>query len=279
MMEKRCIFCEKDSSSSKSVEHIIPESLGGKKHTLPPGIVCDKCNNYFAREIEKPFLEHSSIKALRFHEGLKSKKGIIPPMQAILNRNHEVTLWRDNKGEFVGHIDVDPDAFKSIMADKEGTVIFPAFQDSTSLTEGPILSRFLGKVAIEGFVHKILESPTKKNTTEKLLSEFIQNDSFTPLKSHVRRGVFQQWPCNVRRIYDTKKSWSDTITGESYQVMNEFDFLITDKSECYFILALFGMEYAINIGGPSIEGYLDWLKEHNQESPLYWEKNHTGHHL
>ena len=43
-----CMFCHKDSSSSKSVEHIIPESFGNKHHYLPKGYVCDKCNNYFS---------------------------------------------------------------------------------------------------------------------------------------------------------------------------------------------------------------------------------------
>lgn len=279
MMFNRCMFCEEDSSSSKSVEHIIPESLGGKKHTLPPGIVCDKCNNYFAREVEKPFLEHSAIKALRFNEGIESKKGVIPPIQAILNQEHEVRLWKDSKGEFAGHVDVDSSAFNSIMTAGKGTIIFPVSQDSTMLTEGPILSRFLGKVVLEGFVHKLLGDSKTLDVVESLLNEFIRDDSFVPLKRHVRRGVGCQWPCNVRRIYDAQKRWFDIITGESYQVMNEFDFLITDESECYFVMALFGMEYTINIGGPSIEGYLNWLKGHKGESPLYWGKNNPGHRL
>ena len=49
----KCIFCHKDVSISKSVEHIIPESLGNKSHVLPKGYVCDECNNYFARKVEK----------------------------------------------------------------------------------------------------------------------------------------------------------------------------------------------------------------------------------
>lgn len=255
-----------------SVEHIIPESLGGKEHTLKPGIVCDKCNNYFAREVEKPFLEHSAIKALRFDEGLESKKGIIPPIQAILNQKHEVRLWKDRKGEFAGHVDVDPDAFKSIMSADSGTIIFPMIQDSALLTEGTILSRFIGKVAIESFAYRIIEY-----ATSQILNNFMEDHNFDPLIRHVRYGVIQHWPCSVRRIYDSKKRWFDTITNESYQVMNEFDFLLTDESECYFILALFGMEYAINIGGPSIEGYQKWLKTHNFESPLYFGRNHPGH--
>ncbi len=37
----------------------------------------------------------------------------------------------------------------------------------------------------------------------------------------------------------------------------------------YLVLVIFGVEYCINMGGPEIEGYLEWLKQHNFESPLY----------
>ncbi len=53
----RCIFCKGDSNQSRSVEHIIPEALGNIEHVLPRGIVCDTCNNYFARKVEGPLLE------------------------------------------------------------------------------------------------------------------------------------------------------------------------------------------------------------------------------
>lgn len=36
-----CVFCEHDASASRSVEHIVPQSLGNKEHTLQSGIVCD----------------------------------------------------------------------------------------------------------------------------------------------------------------------------------------------------------------------------------------------
>lgn len=270
----RCIFCKEESSSSKSVEHIIPESLGGKSHILKQGIVCDKCNNYFAREIEKPFQEHSSIKALRFDEGLISKKGIIPPMQAVLNQKYEVKLWKDTKGSFAGHIDVETEAFQSIMSNEKGIITFPVCCDTTTLREGAMLSRFLGKVAIESFAYRIIES-----STPEMLDSFVDDDYFITLKNHVRRGVIKDWPCSVRRIYDAKKRWSDTVTGEAYQVMNEFDFLLTEEFECYFVLALFGMEYIINMGVPSIEGIERWLENHKNESPLYYNRKSPGHYL
>ena len=53
-----------------------------------------------------------------------------------------------------------------------------------------------------------------------------------------------------------------------YQVLHEFDFLWTKELECYFVLAIMGIEYAINVGGPSIESYTTWLQENNHQSTL-----------
>jgi hypothetical protein len=32
---------------------------------------------------------------------------------------------------------------------------------------------------------------------------------------------------------------------------------------------VFGVEYTINIGGSSLDGYMEWLREHDDASPLY----------
>jgi len=37
----------------------------------------------------------------------------------------------------------------------------------------------------------------------------------------------------------------------------------------YLALAFFGVEYAINLAGPEIEGYKSSLAEHGDRSPLY----------
>ncbi len=271
----RCIFCKKDSTCSVSVEHIVPESLGGHKHILDKGIVCDKCNNYFARKVEKPFLEDSSLMLLRFDEGLENKRGKVPPVLAILNGKHKVTLWKDINnvyaGHVAGHVDVPIEAFESINNMNSATIAFPAFNDTLPLPEGSVLSRFLGKVALEAFAQRLLSLES--------MESFIDDDSFDSLRNHVRYGSVEEWPCSARRIYEAKKRWFDEEKQQSYQVVNEFDFLLTDESECYFILAIFGMEYAINIVGPSIDGYENWLAEHNNISPLYRDEKSPGHHL
>jgi hypothetical protein len=52
-----CIFCDCNSNDTKTIEHIIPQSLGNVNITLPKGKVCNKCNNYFGRKIEQLLLE------------------------------------------------------------------------------------------------------------------------------------------------------------------------------------------------------------------------------
>jgi len=76
----RCIFCKSDSAASRSVEHIIPEALGNIDHVLPRGIVCDTCNNYFARKIEGPLLESAWFRHVRSRQFNPSKRGLVPPM-------------------------------------------------------------------------------------------------------------------------------------------------------------------------------------------------------
>jgi hypothetical protein len=58
-------------------------------------------------------------------------------------------------------------------------------------------------------------------------------------------------------------------SGIPEQVVHEFDFLVTRLNEIYFVLAIFGEEFTINIGGADIEGYKLWLRENNDASPLY----------
>ena len=95
----KCIFCKHDSSSSVSVEHVIPESLGNKKTVLPKGAVCDSCNNYFASKVEKPVLASGEFTQLRFNQLLKNKKGRVPETKIIVGP-HAVTARRNGKLDF-----------------------------------------------------------------------------------------------------------------------------------------------------------------------------------
>jgi len=79
----RCIFCKCVSNGCASVEHIVPESLANREHTLPRGWVCDSCNNYLGRKVEKPFLDSLYGATSRFWMGVPNKKGRIPSVKGL----------------------------------------------------------------------------------------------------------------------------------------------------------------------------------------------------
>lgn len=154
-------------------------------------------------------------------------------------------------------------------------MIVPAYTDDLFPPQDTITSRFIGKVALEALAHKL-------SSFNDSLDQLIDDKQFDPIRNHVRRGAPRTWPCHIRRIYSHHKTWVDS-DGETYQMIHESDFLmpgVTEfdllgsvQAELYFIVALWGMEFAINLGGPYIEGYQAWLQEHNNVSPLYFGKN------
>lgn len=257
----RCLFCKQEASNSLSVEHIIPESLGNRGYILPKGIVCDGCNNYFSRKVEKPFLESPGIIAMRFRERLISKKGRIPPTKGLLLSDIPVTATFDHR-ENITHVAVPTEHFSRL--DRNGAINIALKIDGRP-PDGPILSRFLAKVALEFLALRLLETPG-------WLDFLRENADLDLIRDHARRGSTPQWPVHVRKLYSPD---ARTITkdGSSVQVVHESEFLHTDLGERYLVLAIFGMEYAINLGGPSIYGYERWLKENNYASELYNAKN------
>ncbi|MEG1577669.1 MAG: HNH endonuclease [Oscillospiraceae bacterium] len=276
----RCLFCKKDSAATKSIEHIIPESLGNSTYVLPIGYVCDKCNNYFAREVEKPFLERLDMQLLRFYEAVPNKKKKIPRITGMIDLT-PVTVRKDLiNGKIVTGIDVSPDLFYEIEnATAKMQLVIPALNESNLPKQGQVTSRFLAKIALEALAERLKGSGGG-------LEYLVNHQQLDLIRNHARMGTTKEWPCNIRRIYATNAQWlfSDSGKGTS-QVIHECDFLFPNideknlnRDECiqdelYFIVALWGIEFAINMGGPEIEGYQQWLIKHDYISPLHFGKN------
>jgi hypothetical protein len=258
----KCIFCKRPPEGSVSVEHIIPESLGNSTLTLKPGIVCDKCNNYFSREVEGPFLNHPMIRALRFQQALPSKKGRVPATSGLLFPDEPVILARERK-TLEPHVFLLTDrGIERMFSEERGTLVFPAGNDVPS---GPLLSRFLAKIALEAMAKRLEAYPEG-------ISYLADEAQLDLIRNHARRGETPAWPVHVRRIYDSEAQYIEP-DGRVAQMIHESDILLTKSSEWYFILCLFGLELVINCGGPDIEGYLQWLRENDGASPLYHGHN------
>ena len=87
----QCIFCNSMMGRFVYSEPIVPESLGNTEHVSPPGIVCDGCNNYFARMIEGPLLSSDFLMQARHRNGIPSKRKRVP-VQNMLSFSDALSL-------------------------------------------------------------------------------------------------------------------------------------------------------------------------------------------
>jgi hypothetical protein len=271
----RCIFCKRDSTGSRSEEHIIPESLGNREHVLPPGVVCDPCNNYFASSIEQVVLESGEFKSARFNMVIPNKRNRVPSVEAMLlppqpgmtlsqaARFHRADVSRDvEDGSYV--LSPDESAVAAVADGRIDRMIVPV---SGSKPDQTVFARFLGKMAVEAMAARLLQN------SPEMLDAFVQDDQIDILRNYARYGKQGlEWPYSERRIYPADFHFP-TSDGGSYEVLHEFDFLPTKQGEMYFVVAILGMEYAINVAGPAMEGYALWLAEHGGRSPLYGKED------
>ncbi len=183
-----CLFC-KTEGIFRTKEHIIPESLGNKTEIIR-NVICEKCQNYFGREIEKPALEKTNLAIWRTYLGIQTKKrklpsvnldpptrGAIPSFHPMTEYGIGFTAWED------GSMSLDirnPCQERRFLNNKsEYTLVMTPWHLS-------ILGRLLGKMGLE------LLSLT--DTKYALSSEFDE------IRSFVRFGNTKHlWPIYCRQ--------------------------------------------------------------------------------
>lgn len=253
----RCIFCGTDSSDSKSVEHIIPESFGNSTAILRKGIVCDKCNNYFSRKIESPFLNSEAVSMLRQELELQNKRGKRITEFAYPKVGQEYVKQVSNN-KYLIYTNHDKDEIELAASIQEYRAYLQK-TDEILLKPNIYVSRLIAKMAAEAFVYKCGSSNG--------VCEYVLNDEiFKKIREYTRLGGREMWPYSARRIYSRNESYK----GDPFSSVNwEFDFLFLENGEVYFIIVMHGIEYAINMIISNIEGYRNWLENNSNRSPLY----------
>lgn len=271
-----CIFCHKDSSSSKSVEHIIPESLGNKEHILPVGYVCDECNHYFSIKLEKPLLSLKYFKDLRSRNNILTKKNkqvkhtlIFPE---VLDYS-EASIETINDGKLL--IIDNPQVYEGVISGKiksmcEIYISEPNYPDI-------IISRFLAKCAYEYFLYVM-----KQEKYDICVSEMLgkKNDVLKQLREYARYGKGTTWHYSQRRIYSEGALFYDSNEKTFYEPLHEMMLFTKEiqeypnnrvEAEIYFVVAIGGIEYAICLSDPDISGYKEWVNQNPGKSPLFME--------
>ena len=268
-----CIFCHKDSSISKSIEHIIPESLGNKDYVLPTGYVCDECNHYFAIKIEKELLSQPYFISMRSRNEILTKKRKFVKEKMIFPgalKSCEVEMRSTGNGLIVSINDME--LYELIKAGKIRTMIGLYIPEPEY--PNTIMSRFLAKCAYEYFLY-IMGKEKYDLCVQELLGS--KTDVLKDLREYVRYGKGKYWQYNQRRIYSEGDCFFNQSENIHYEILHEMKFLTTEckrysngkvEAEIYFIICIAGIEYAICISDSEISGYQKWLEKHNGISPL-----------
>lgn len=268
-----CIFCHKESSTSKSVEHIIPESLGNKHHFLPKGYVCDECNHYFAIKIENELLSQPYFVSLRFRNEISTKKGKLVRQKMFFPgalKSTDVVMQTTDDGVIVSFD--DEEIFEAIKAGKSREMITPYIPEPEYPNK--IMSRFLAKCAYEHFLYNMGKEQYDLCVQELLCEE---SDILKALREYARYGKGEYWQYNQRRIYSEGDVVFNQDEDLNYEILHEMKFFTREhkrfpngyvEAEVYFVMAIAGIEYAICMSDPNISEYQKWIEEHNDISPL-----------
>ncbi|BBE15875.1 hypothetical protein AQPE_0011 [Aquipluma nitroreducens] len=262
----RCIFCKSESTNSKSVEHVIPESLGSKTIVLPQGLVCDKCNNYFSNKVERPLLTHPSFRNIRAWYQVPNKKGKLPSVKGIIaGEDVDISLKIGKNGKFI--IQPEEEKFRNkleIQIDKaaNGEVFSPFIFKLEFDPPKKEMSRFLAKMGLEFLAFRFLKN-------KDLIEFLIDSDHYDPIRNFAKTGNNSiEWTYSMRKLYPIETKMCHPVTGELVMAGFGYDLLLNHRRESYFIFLYYGFEFAINLGGPSIKGYEEWLEKNDQISPI-----------
>lgn len=240
----------------------MPESIGSKRRVLPAGVVCDKCNNYFARKVEQPVLNSTWMRNLRAWHRVPNKKDTYPSLVGrIAGTDVAVNLSRDKAGQF--RFDVERKSEASALTEViEGGFDRPVIFTVEDEVPEKAMVRFLAKMALEALAECFVHDQAG-------LASLVDEPFFDNIRALARVGTkSQDWPIHRRRIYPVETMMRHAVTGDWVQAGFGCSLFISRRGETLFAFCLYGMEFVINVGGPSIRGYEEWLRENDGISPL-----------
>lgn len=223
----KCIFCS-EKGPYKTVEHIIPESLGNDD-TLLANCVCDKCQDYFGREIENFVLNKTPFAFWRVWYGIKSKKRNLPSINFSLPKKNKgkipfISKHHDQDVSFTAHqdgsISVDLEDSKMIKNINDGTK--NKFIFNLSPKHLILMGRFLGKMAIELLAHKD--------------REISLNTELDNLRKYVRNGITKSiWPILNGQLLDRLDLW-ENIENKDYESRTIYSYSIIEIHNLFIFI-------------------------------------------
>lgn len=141
-----CIFCKTTAGPFLSKEHIVPESLGNTKFTLPPGIVCDRCNNGPLALLDDHLIRQEYINFARTWFKVPNKTGTVPQ-----TRVRNMNISHTDTGVHIELPNHSPKHLIESPPDENGMIHFKLKMRGRKQTvkESRKLARALYKIALE----------------------------------------------------------------------------------------------------------------------------------
>lgn len=237
----KCIFCDA-SNEAKSIEHIVPESLGNKDYVIEKGAVCDKCNSRFSK-FESKVLTNSILAMERARHGNKTKKG------------------KPGKGK-IGNIKVEGDSnFQKQQISIDGKTLKDAVYDPISQTfQIKVPSFDKSEVATSRFLLMMgLESLYTSKPT------IFQNEDFAILKDYMGPStkVNKDWPFlqSSKIIAGFGNIPTNSPRRKLAAIRCELKYLRFDENTLLFCFKYGAVYYVINLLSREIGWIKNYLKK------------------
>lgn len=148
---KECIFC-RSCGEFRTIEHIVPESLGNTEDVLEEA-VCDTCQNYLAREVEKVALEKTPIAFWRTFLGTTTKRGKLPSVSLSPPKGGRIPATHPHTDEIGFSAHADGTTSVDIETPETAAAICSSDRGQFRLVLAPYhlsaLGRFIGKIGLE----------------------------------------------------------------------------------------------------------------------------------
>lgn len=244
-MIAKCPFCGQDliregeKCNTNSVEHIISYSLGNESLILDKGIICDKCNNYFALKIEKPFLELSAIKLLRAYHLIESRKKRIPSMNVQCMGEPSLLKFDKKLNGFL--IELSPQICDRLLSGDYPYCLLLDRINIESLKNNEIVSKMLAKILAEIYLFYEIGYIQETGMDEPIFFEY--DTKMKSLIEYLRFGSSKQI-CNY-----TVKMAKEIIPFNSADdfIANVELQLNKDNEICGMLFKLYELEFCFNL--------------------------------
>jgi len=225
-----CLYCH-GAGPFNTIEHVVPESLGNEELILK-GCVCDACQSYFGREVERYVLEKTPIAVWRALLGIQTKKGRLPTV--------DVSQPKRTKGKFPDthslHDDIvfrsHPDGSTSVDANDNFIVrgLLDGTKQQFNLVLTPkktsMLGRFLGKIGLGVLaISEPQRAYDKKFDRIRSYARFGNSEEIWPI-FHYTKGDIGQWRSTI--LFGAKGealleevecySWEIVKVGNAYEL-------------------------------------------------------------